>query len=63
MQRHLIDHPRVVDASSRLRAFLWIDRQSGLHPAVRSLYVRAQDHTETDARLRHFLRIERGHTV
>lgn len=60
MTRHIIDKSSLRDATLRLREFLRIDREAGLHPAVRALHVRVQD-DRANARMAHYLRIERGH--
>lgn len=59
MTRHIIDQPRPADDAPRLREFLRIDRQNGLHPAPRVLHQRPLD-ARGATRLREFLRIERG---
>jgi hypothetical protein len=63
MTRHIIDRETLRDTGLRLREFLRIDRESGLHPAVVRLHA-MQHHAEDDgARLAHYLRIERGRTA
>jgi hypothetical protein len=59
MTRHVIDKSTLRDTAQRVREFLRIDRQAGLHPAVRALHVRVQDERGS-ARLEQYLRIERG---
>ena len=63
MPRHIIDKSCVLDASRRLTEFLRIDRQKGLHPAIRALHVRVRETVSQDARLSQFLRIARGRTA
>ncbi len=63
MTRHIIDRDTLRDTGLRLREFLRIDREAGLHPAVVKLHA-TQRHAEDDGqRLRHYLRIERGHSA
>ncbi|MCC5972834.1 MAG: hypothetical protein JJT81_02160 [Rubellimicrobium sp.] len=62
MTRHIIDRPAERDTLARTRAFLRIDRESGLHPSVRRLHAQRQP-ARGPARLASFLRIERGRTA
>jgi hypothetical protein len=60
MTRHII---ALTEAGRRLQEFLRIDRQNGMHPAVRALHVRVPGKAEQDARLAQYLRIARGREV
>ncbi len=62
MSRHIIDKPAERDPVTRMRAFLRIDRESGLHPAVRRLHA-GRDVARGPARLGQFLRNARGRTA
>lgn len=61
MARHIIDRDTLRDTGLRLREFLRIERQGGLHPAVLRLHAGQGRATEDRLRLQHFLRIQRGH--
>lgn len=64
MTRHILDHPRAEVATSRLPAFVAIERQmDDLHPATRALHRRPVSVPIKSASLRQFLRIARGRQV
>jgi hypothetical protein len=63
MTRHIIDREALRDSGLRLRQFLRIDRESGLHPAVVRLHATQRHAEDKGARLAHYLRIERGRSA
>ncbi len=63
MTRHIIDRDTLRDTGLRLREFLRIDRESGLHPATVKLHANQRHAEDEGQRLRHFLRIERGRSA
>lgn len=63
MTRHIIDRESLRDNGLRLRQFLRIDRESGLHPAVVRLHAKQRHADDNGARLAQYLRIERGRTA
>jgi hypothetical protein len=62
MSRHIIDKPATPDPLARMRAFLRIDRESGLHPAVRRIHAERMP-VRGPVRLSQFLRNARGRTA
>ncbi len=58
MQRHLTDTPRSHDSTIRLREFLRLARTGAANPANSALV--RQGRAPRVARLREFLRIDRG---
>ena len=57
MSRHITDHAAPKSEGTRTKTFLEMDRQSGVHPAVRELSQRAP--LRGDAKTKEFLRIDR----
>lgn len=62
MTRHISDQPRE-PGQNRLREFIRQERESGTHPAIRSLRSRPRDHDAEGRKTAEFLRIARGRTV
>jgi hypothetical protein len=57
--RHLADHPAPENAALRLRHFLRLAREEGVHPATRALHARRPS-PPAETRLKPVLRILRG---
>lgn len=62
MSRHISDQPRAT-STVRLREFTRQERQSGVHPAIRSLRERPEARDGAGRQTIEFLRIERGRTA
>lgn len=62
MTRHIIDQEPRTGNGGRLKPYVAIEREQGLHPATRELIRRPADSTGKNRRMKEFLRIERGHT-
>ena len=60
MTRHIIDRDTLRDTGLRLKQFLRIDREQGLHPAVVRLHATRARAEDDGQRLAQYLRIERG---
>ncbi len=61
MSQHITDHERDTKASSRLRAYLALERAGMKHPSVLALHQRAAHTAEAGKRTAQFVRIDRGH--
>jgi hypothetical protein len=60
MTRHITDHSEPQAEGTRVKAYLDIDRQKGMHPAVRELSKRPASRSEESSKVREYARIERG---
>ncbi len=60
MTRHVIDKPSERKPGSRMREYLRVERTDGLQQATRKLHARSLG-DRGEARLQHYLRIDRGH--
>lgn len=59
MTRHIGDKPRS-HGTARLREYLRQERETGLHPAIRTLISRPKAGAADGRKVREFTRIERG---
>lgn len=60
MTRHHADKPRMQGAA-RLREFLRLDREGGMHGAIRALHARPHARAEGSRKAAEYARIARGH--
>ncbi|MGO4851867.1 hypothetical protein [Phaeovulum sp. W22_SRMD_FR3] len=64
MQRHLLDHKRLVSGGTRLRRYVELLQGQTLHPAIQSLRQRGTEKmTVQNRRAVEYMRIARGRTV
>ncbi len=63
MTKHIIDRQRIVSDTSRVKAYVALERQDSPHPASRKLMQRAVERHRADERVKAFLNIERGRTA
>lgn len=63
MSKHIIDRQRIVSDTSRVKAYVALERRDTPHPASRTLMQRTAERHRADERVKAFLNIERGRSV
>jgi hypothetical protein len=63
MTKHIIDRQRIVSDTSRVKAYVALEREDTPHPASRTLMRRSAERHRAGERVKAFLNIERGYTA